>query len=276
MAPAVVVMPFYEPLRLIEDIFFTDQLCEGRFVLGLGTGYQPREFEKFGFALDDRLAKGLEIWDALHAAQDRAVIDFQGDYLQINDAALSIEPLQRPIPTFAVGNAPEFRRRIVERGATPMCTPGVQDPSMIGVLRNLISETCDELGVNGDDIPFAVQRYVFVTDDPAEARRAAENVLHHARLAANMRRDKPDIDGAMLNTPAFDNEPSLEKIQRDALIGSAEQVTQRIVEDAGQYGMTHLSVFMQFGDMPYSATLKSLERFGASVIPAVHKALAEQ
>jgi alkanesulfonate monooxygenase SsuD/methylene tetrahydromethanopterin reductase-like flavin-dependent oxidoreductase (luciferase family) len=48
LGPAVVVLPFYEPIRLIEDIFLVDQLLEGRFVLGIGTGYQPREFTRFG------------------------------------------------------------------------------------------------------------------------------------------------------------------------------------------------------------------------------------
>ena len=59
VGPAVIVMPFYEPLRLAEEICMADQLCNGRLVLGLGTGYQPREFKKFGFEINDRLQRGL-------------------------------------------------------------------------------------------------------------------------------------------------------------------------------------------------------------------------
>ena len=58
-----------------------------------------------------------------------------------------------------------------------------------------------------------------------------------------------------------------------SLIGSAESVAERIVGDAEKYGMTHLSVFMQFAGMPYAQTLKSLERFGDQVVPAVRSAL---
>ena len=272
LGPAVVVLPFYEPLRLIEDIFLVDQLLEGRFVLGLGTGYQPREFEKFGFPIEDRLARGLEIWDALWAAMDDGVVDYQGEHVSIRDAALSIVPLQRPLPSFAVGNAPEVRRRIVERGATPLCTPGVQNPSVIGVMRNLLSETCAELGADDAALPFGVQRYVFVTEDRAEARLAAEEVLRHSRMATNMRQAKPAIDGFLLETPAFPDEPSLETILDNALIGSADLVAERIVEDARRYRMTHLSVFMQFAHMPYPQTLRSLERFADQVMPLVARA----
>lgn len=269
LGPAVVVLPFYEPLRLIEDIFLVDQLLEGRFVLGLGTGYQPREFEKFGFPIEDRLARGLEVWDALWAAMESGVVDFQGKHVQIHDAALSLAPWRNPMPTFAVGNAPEVRRRIVARGATPLCTPGVQDPSVIGVMRGLLSETCAELGADDAALPFAVQRYVFVTEDKAEARLAAEEVLRQSRLATNMRQAEPAIDGFMLETPAFPDEPSIERILETSMIGSAETVAERIVEEARRYRITHLSVFMQFAYMPYRPVLRSLERFAAQVMPLV-------
>lgn len=256
IGPAVVVLPFYEPLRLIEDIFLVDQLLEGRFVLGIGTGYQPREFVKLGLDINDRVYRGLEIWDALWDAQHS------------NNSDMAIEPLQHPIPTFAVGSDPAFRRRIIDRGATPMCTPGMLAATAIGAARDLISETCAELGV-ADDGPFAVQRYVFVTNSVTEARHAAEQIKDHGRLAANMRRDRPEIDGAFLGTPAYANEPSVDEILSNSLIGSADQIAEQIIAEARIYGISHLSVFMQFANMPYKATLRSLEHFVEDVMPVV-------
>jgi alkanesulfonate monooxygenase SsuD/methylene tetrahydromethanopterin reductase-like flavin-dependent oxidoreductase (luciferase family) len=270
IGPAVVVLPFYDPLRLIEDIFVTDHLLDGRFVLGLGTGYQPREFMKFGTDIGDRVGKGLEVWDALWMAQQTGRIDFDGKYVHIQDAVLPVPPLQRPIPTFAVGTDPAFRRRVVEYGATPLCTPGLADPSTTANARALIDETRAALGrsTGGN---FAVQRYVFVTDSPTEARQAAEEMQRHGRLAANIRQPEPDIDGAFLGTPEYAGEPSIDDILKHALIGSADDVAERIVNEAATYGISHLSVFMQFASMPYERTLQSLERFITDVIPAVRK-----
>ena len=272
LGPAVVVMPFYEPVRLIEDIFYVDQLTEGRLVLGLGTGYQPREFEKFSFNIDSRMQRGMEIWDALHQAQSSHVIDFQGEHINVTDCALSITPRQDPIPVFAVGNAPEVRQRILERGATPLCGIGPNPPTLFGTLRGLLSETARELGIDDSDLPFAVQRYVFISDDPAECLMAAEQVLEQSRMVTNMRQPDPVMDGAVLGSPPFDNEPSVEQSLQYSLIGSVAEVTEKIIQEAEDYGITHLSAFMQFANLPYDRTLASLERFCSDVIPAVRAA----
>jgi alkanesulfonate monooxygenase SsuD/methylene tetrahydromethanopterin reductase-like flavin-dependent oxidoreductase (luciferase family) len=256
LGPAVVVLPFYEPIRLIEDIFLVDQLLEGRFVLGIGTGYQPREFTRFGVDINDRVRRGLEIWDSLWEAQHHNHLD------------MAIEPLQRPIPTFAVGSDPVFRRRIIERGATPMFTPGLLPGTAIGLARQQLDETCAELGVSNDG-SFAVQRYVFVTESAAEARHAAEQIQHHGRLAANIRRIEPEIDGAFLGTPSYAGEPSVDDILANSMIGPAEKVAEQIIEEARLYDISHLSVFMQFAAMPYAATLRSLDRFVEDVMPVV-------
>lgn len=273
VGPAVIVMPFYEPLRLIEEICYADQLTNGRLVLGLGTGYQPREFDKFGFEINDRLQRGLEVWDVIELGLYSGVVDYRGDHVQIHDAALSIAPFQEKIKTFAVGNSPEIRQRMIERDAVPMTTPAIGPNEMTATARRLYKETRAENGLTGDDFPFAVQRYVYVTEDRAEAAMAAEQILIHARMAANMRRPEPEIDGSDLKIVPFDNEPTIDDILERALIGSADTVSERIVAEARELGMTHLSVFMQIAGIPFPNVLRSLDAFCDRVMPAVKTAM---
>jgi len=272
LGPAVIVMPFYEPLRLVEEICMADQLTNGRLVLGLGTGYQPREFRKFGFEIDDRLQRGLEIWDVIHQGLGEGRIDYSGRHVRIEDAVLSIAPLQEQIQTFAVGNAPEMRQRMVERNTVPMTTPAVGPSSITETARRLFKETRAENGLSGDDFPFAVQRYVYVTEDRAEAERVAEQILIHARMATAMRQAEPGMDGSDLTIVPFDNEPSIGDILARSLVGSAAQVAERIQQEGEDLGMTHLSVFMQIAGIPYCDVLRSLDRFCVQVMPAVGNA----
>src|SRR5437773_9490152 len=44
---AVLVSPFWHPIRLAEDIAIADLLCDGRLEIGFGRGYQPIEFHGF-------------------------------------------------------------------------------------------------------------------------------------------------------------------------------------------------------------------------------------
>jgi alkanesulfonate monooxygenase SsuD/methylene tetrahydromethanopterin reductase-like flavin-dependent oxidoreductase (luciferase family) len=59
LGPAVVVAPLYDPARPLAEIGMVDCLSEGRLVLGVGSGYQPYEFERFG--KDSRSAGDFDV-----------------------------------------------------------------------------------------------------------------------------------------------------------------------------------------------------------------------
>src|SRR5258706_3788896 len=54
LGTAVVTVPLYDPIRVVENMAFVDILSGGRIVLGLGSGYRPYEFEGFGRDFDSR------------------------------------------------------------------------------------------------------------------------------------------------------------------------------------------------------------------------------
>ena len=265
LGTAVIVLPFYEPLRLAEDVCLTDALCSGRLVLGLGFGYQPREFLKFGIPFEERYQRGLEAWQMIEQAASGR-IDQHGEFV---DAAVdvAITAVQERIPTFVVGSDPTVIRIIAERRAIPFVTPGLQPVSAAKRMRDTYAEAY------GEPMPFAMQRYVFVSDDPVERRAAAEQVRNVARMAMNLRRSEPSMNGAHLLRPPFDNEPSLEAIEEGALIGSTAEIADRILEEANELTLSHLSCFMRLGDMPHDVAMRSIERFGSEVIPSVHQEL---
>jgi alkanesulfonate monooxygenase SsuD/methylene tetrahydromethanopterin reductase-like flavin-dependent oxidoreductase (luciferase family) len=51
---AVVTLPLANPLRVVENTAFVDILSNGRFALGLGSGYRKYEFDGFGVDFDSR------------------------------------------------------------------------------------------------------------------------------------------------------------------------------------------------------------------------------
>src|SRR3954447_15722502 len=57
---AIIVTPFWHPLRLAEDIALTDVLTDGRLDVGIGRGYQKMEFDGFDLKLEDSRATFLE------------------------------------------------------------------------------------------------------------------------------------------------------------------------------------------------------------------------
>src|ERR1051325_8873488 len=62
---AVIVVPLHHPLVIAEEIATLDLLAGGRVDIGLGRGYQPYEFERFGLDLDSRGARWDEAIDII-------------------------------------------------------------------------------------------------------------------------------------------------------------------------------------------------------------------
>lgn len=50
----ILILPFYEPVRLAEDMAVLDILSSGRTSYILALGYRPQEFDHFGLSLRDR------------------------------------------------------------------------------------------------------------------------------------------------------------------------------------------------------------------------------
>src|SRR5947209_14141499 len=50
----ILILPFYEPVRLAEDMAVLDILSGGRASYILALGYRPEEFDHFGLSLRDR------------------------------------------------------------------------------------------------------------------------------------------------------------------------------------------------------------------------------
>ena len=98
---AVITLPLYDPIRVVENTSFVDILSDGRVRLGIGSGYRPYEFEGLGKDFDSRRdiveeSVGL-MFDAFH----RHRWDHNGKYYKGTVQApyeMLPHPVQMPHP----------------------------------------------------------------------------------------------------------------------------------------------------------------------------------
>ena len=57
---AVVIPAFMNPIRMAERVAMVDAISGGRFDLGLGRGYQQKEFKKFGIPMEESTERFIE------------------------------------------------------------------------------------------------------------------------------------------------------------------------------------------------------------------------
>lgn len=107
---AALIAPFYEPIRLAEDLVVMDNLSKGRIDVIIGAGYVPEEFAMFGVAMKDRVKRVTEAVQTLKAAFTGEPFGFRGRTVQIYPA-----PYRPGGPSVSLGGSTEAAARRAAR-----------------------------------------------------------------------------------------------------------------------------------------------------------------
>ena len=89
------------------------------------------------------------------------------------------------------------------------------------------------------------------------------------RIVAAMRGGYVELDGAWLREQPMDGEPRIEDTLSTTYIGSANEVAERMIEQAEALRPTHLSCFMALGGLSSQRVMRSIERLAGEVLPQV-------
>jgi len=275
LGTAVIVVPLYHPLRMLEDIAMLDVISGGRTVIGLGSGYQQYEFHKFGVDLGAARDVLLETMDVIEQYFAGPLVAYEGKHIHIPQTCFSLRPIQHRPDIYIAGlaNDPVTQRRIAENGYVPIVTTGWSSLEQIGAMRRAITAANPLAGGDPGRAPFAMQRYVFVTDRRDEALQAAEGARYIRRIAMAMRNNVARLDGAFLREEPAPDEPPLEQIADRLLVGDAELCAEKLAREIAALQPTHISCFMAIPGMPQDRVLRSMERFGSEVMPRLDRAL---
>jgi alkanesulfonate monooxygenase SsuD/methylene tetrahydromethanopterin reductase-like flavin-dependent oxidoreductase (luciferase family) len=103
LGTAVFLLPLHHPLHVAESTAFLDIACGGRFVLGVGQGYRPAEFEAFGVPIRERAQLLVEGAAAVKTLWESDPADFDGKFYRFANITVRPRPLQKPRPPIWVG-----------------------------------------------------------------------------------------------------------------------------------------------------------------------------
>jgi alkanesulfonate monooxygenase SsuD/methylene tetrahydromethanopterin reductase-like flavin-dependent oxidoreductase (luciferase family) len=107
---AALIAPFYEPLRLAEDLVVLDHLSRGRVDLIVAGGYVREEFAMFGVPMGERGKRVTETVATLKAAFTGEPFEFRGRTVQITPA-----PYRPGGPSITLGGSSERAARRAAR-----------------------------------------------------------------------------------------------------------------------------------------------------------------
>ena len=88
LGPLVACTNFHNPALLAKQAATIDEISGGRFVLGLGAGWNETEFRAFGFPFDHRIDRFEEAFTIIRTLLRDGAIDFDGRWYQARDCEL--------------------------------------------------------------------------------------------------------------------------------------------------------------------------------------------
>jgi F420-dependent oxidoreductase-like protein len=162
-----------------------DIISEGRFVLGMGAGWQENEHRAYGiefYTPPERLKRLDEACHIIRGLFGNERTTFKGKHYQVEDAPLSPKPVQRPLPLLVGGGGEKVTLRIAARHANEWNTWGT--PETLKHKMAILDEHCAKESRNPGEIKRSAQA-VFMLDAEPAAVEAARNARRFPVIAGN-------------------------------------------------------------------------------------------
>jgi probable F420-dependent oxidoreductase len=96
----------HDPISLAKQIATLDRLSGGRFVYGIGYGWNLEEMENHGIDPKRRRARVREVMLAMQELWSKEVASFAGEFVRFEPSWQWPKPLQQPRPPVLIGAAP--------------------------------------------------------------------------------------------------------------------------------------------------------------------------
>jgi len=144
-----------DPIQTAKLVASIDQVSGGRFVFGVGNGWNEDEMENHGTAFATRHKRARENIEAMKEIWTRSEAEYHGEFVNFDSMMAWPKPVQKPYPSILVGGAfPYSARRalrygdgwmpqVTERSPTPlielipkfrqMCAEADRDPDKMDI-----------------------------------------------------------------------------------------------------------------------------------------------
>ena len=282
----VAILPFYHPLRLIEEICMLDQLSGGRLQLGIGRGITAIEHTYWGLRPEEAQARHDEVLEIVARGLGSDTLNYEGRFYRFDDIPLELEPLQRPRPPFWCAGGAAGADYAARHGMHFVGHAGARFPALVERYRAGWQEhrhRVDRLNGHVADPFVGSSRHLVVADTDAEAEaiaREAWPVYDRNFDKRGMSGPGPETqpDGSLIPVPAggpgqrapFEQVRQLERL----VIGSPETIVAYVQRYADQPGANYFVGAFQWGSLTHAQALRSLELFGTEVMPRVARRIA--
>jgi FMNH2-dependent dimethyl sulfone monooxygenase len=259
----VAVRPtFHQPAILAKHAANIDRISNGRLALNVVSSWWADEARRYGVQFDehdDRYARTAEWLDVIDGAWTQPKFDYSGKYYHVSELVVEPKPVRRPRPTIYAGGESEAAKSLISRSCDAYVMHGDPPERIAPKVADMVARR-EKLGL--PPMSYGMAGYVIVRESETEAKRELERITNVSEGSPGYANYQDWISHTKLEQQVSLQDYSVSnRGLRAGLVGTAEQVAERIIElEAAGVSLLLLQC---------SPQLEEMERFAESVIPLV-------
>lgn len=265
LSSAVTVLSSADPVRTFQDFATVDLLSDGRAEIMAGRGSFIESFPLFGYNLNDYDDLFAEKLDLLMQINKTEKVNWRGKFRSpIQNQGVYPRPYNAQLPIWvAVGGTPNSVVRAATYGLPLAMAIIGGSPEHFVPLADLYRSTYQKAGHDESKLQLGVHSHGYIADTSQQA--ADEFFPSYQYVMTQLGKER---GWQPMSRQAFENM----RTKRGALlVGSAQEVTEKILYEQELLGLTRFLLHISVGTMPHSKVMRAIELLGTEVAPAVRK-----
>ena len=161
--PLVACTAFHNPAVLAKRAVTIDEISGGRFIFGLGAGWNETEFRAFGIPFDHRIDRFEEAFTIIRSLVREGEVDFEGMYYSARDCEILPRGPRAGGPPLMIGSNGERMLRITAPYVdswNSWYSDTENSPTGVERLRERVDSACRAVGRNPGEIERTVAVHV--------------------------------------------------------------------------------------------------------------------
>ncbi len=267
LTSAVTVLSSEDPVRVYQQFATVDAISGGRAEIMAGRGSFIESFPLFGYDLDHYNELFEEKLDLLLEINKSEMVSWSGQHrASINNLGVYPRAVKGEIPVWlAAGGTPASAIRAAKLHLPLMLAIIGGMPQQFTPFINLYKKTALENGVKPEDLQVGINNHMFIGEDGDKV--ADEYFPHYAQMMDRVGKSR---GWQPMTRQQFE---FMRSPEGSLLVGSVEQVVDKIVYEHQLFGFTRFLGHSRLGFVPHELTMKSIELYATQVVPEVKRRL---
>ena len=182
---------FRHPAVLAKMATTIDHISNGRFILGIGSGYFEQEHKVYGIpfpTISERAKRLEEAIQVIRTLWTQESASFQGTYYQLANAPFVPKPMQKPHPPIMIGGMGEKLTLPIVAKYADMWNAAGLTPQQLTQKLAVLEEHCRQVGRDCKKIEKTYVTPLYVRTDPAEVQALLDQTPRMQGVSAEQAR----------------------------------------------------------------------------------------